>query len=33
MSEMAVPRVGYRAYCSDTEETILGIMQEDTSAA
>ena len=30
--KMAVPGVGYMAYCTDTEGNIFGIMQEDTTA-
>ncbi|OGC85301.1 MAG: glyoxalase [candidate division Zixibacteria bacterium RBG_16_43_9] len=29
---MAVPGVGYMAYCADTEGNVFGIMQEDVSA-
>jgi hypothetical protein len=31
-SKMAVPGVGYMAYCRDTEGNILGIMQMDPKA-
>ncbi len=31
--KMAVPTVGYLAYCQDTEGNVFGIMQSDTSAA
>jgi predicted enzyme related to lactoylglutathione lyase len=31
--KMAVPGVGYLAYCKDTEGNIFGIMQNDSSAA
>jgi hypothetical protein len=30
--KMAVPGVGYMAYCMDTEGNVFGIMQEDSSA-
>jgi predicted enzyme related to lactoylglutathione lyase len=30
--KMAVPGVGYMAYCADTEGNIFGIMQEDPTA-
>jgi predicted enzyme related to lactoylglutathione lyase len=30
--KMAVPGVGYMAYCEDTEGNVFGIMQEDTAA-
>lgn len=30
---MAIPGVGYLAYCKDTEGNIFGLMQEDPSAA
>ena len=30
--KMAVPGVGYMAYCADTEGNVFGIMEEDTSA-
>jgi len=30
--KMAVPGVGYMAYCADTEGNVFGIMQEDTTA-
>ena len=33
MPRMAVPGIGYMAYCSDTEGNIFGIMQEDATAA
>jgi predicted enzyme related to lactoylglutathione lyase len=32
MPKMAVPGVGYLAYCVDTEGNTFGIMQPDTSA-
>lgn len=32
MPKMAVPGVGYLAYCHDTEESLLGLMQPDASA-
>lgn len=31
--KMAVPGVGYLAYCQDTENNIFGIMQNDPAAA
>ena len=31
--KMAVPGIGYLAYCKDTEGTIFGIMQNDPNAA
>ncbi len=30
--KMAVPGVGYLAYCQDTEESVFGIMQMDATA-
>ena len=33
MPRMAVPGVGYMAYCQDTEGTIFGVMESDESAA
>ncbi len=30
--KMAVPGVGYMAYCADTEGNVFGIMQEDPTA-
>jgi hypothetical protein len=30
--KMAVPGVGYMAYCADTEGNVFGIMQEDPAA-
>jgi predicted enzyme related to lactoylglutathione lyase len=30
--KMAVPGVGYMAYCTDTEGNVFGIMQEDPTA-
>lgn len=30
--KMAVPGVGYMAYCADTEDNVFGIMQEDPKA-
>lgn len=30
--KMAVPGVGYHAYCADTEGNVFGIMQDDPSA-
>jgi predicted enzyme related to lactoylglutathione lyase len=30
--KMAIPGVGYLAYCSDTEGNIFGVMQADTKA-
>jgi predicted enzyme related to lactoylglutathione lyase len=30
--KMAIPGVGYHAYCSDTEGNIFGVMQDDPSA-
>jgi predicted enzyme related to lactoylglutathione lyase len=30
--KMAVPAVGYMAYCTDTEGNVFGIMQEDPTA-
>lgn len=30
--KMAIPKVGYLAYCMDTEGNIFGIMQSDSSA-
>jgi len=30
--KMAVPGVGYMAYCADTEGNVFGIMQEDPEA-
>lgn len=30
--KMAVPGIGWAAYCKDTEGNIFGLMQEDTSA-
>jgi len=30
--KMAIPKVGYLAYCLDTEGNIFGIMQSDSSA-
>ncbi len=30
--KMAVPQVGYMAYCTDTEGNLFGIMQADMSA-
>jgi predicted enzyme related to lactoylglutathione lyase len=32
MPRMAVPGVGYLAYCQDTEGNMFGLMQPDTSA-
>lgn len=32
MPKMAVPTVGYLAYCKDTEGTLFGIMQFDQAA-
>jgi predicted enzyme related to lactoylglutathione lyase len=29
---MAIPGIGYHAYCQDTEGNIFGVMQSDTSA-
>ena len=31
--KMAVPHVGWLAYCKDTEDNIFGIMQDDPAAA
>jgi predicted enzyme related to lactoylglutathione lyase len=31
--KMAIPGVGYMAYCQDTEGNIFGIMQTDTKAS
>ena len=31
-SKMAVPNVGYMAYCKDTEGNIFGVMQTDPNA-
>jgi hypothetical protein len=31
--KMAIPGVGYIAYCKDTEGNVFGIMQADSSAA
>lgn len=31
--KMAIPQVGYAAYCRDTEGNLFGLMQEDQSAA
>lgn len=33
MPKMAVPSVGYMAYCFDTEGNMFGMMQRDPSAA
>lgn len=33
MPKMAVPGVGWMAYCTDPEGNLFGIMQEDESAA
>jgi predicted enzyme related to lactoylglutathione lyase len=30
--KMAIPGIGYHAYCKDTEGNIFGIMQDDPSA-
>jgi predicted enzyme related to lactoylglutathione lyase len=30
--KMAIPGVGYMAYCMDTEGNVFGIMHEDSSA-
>ncbi|MFB0546565.1 MAG: VOC family protein [Anaerolineae bacterium] len=30
--KMAIPGIGYHAYCQDTEGNMFGIIQEDTSA-
>lgn len=32
MPKMAIPGVGWLAYCNDTEGNIFGLMQEDRSA-
>ncbi len=32
MPKMAVPKVGWMAYCKDTEGNIFGIMQMDPEA-
>lgn len=32
MPKMAIPGVGYLAYCQDTENNVFGIMQEDAAA-
>jgi len=31
-AKSVVPRVGYHAYCADTEGNLFGIMQQDPSA-
>jgi predicted enzyme related to lactoylglutathione lyase len=31
-SKSVIPRVGYHAYCADTEGNLFGIMQQDPSA-
>jgi predicted enzyme related to lactoylglutathione lyase len=30
---MAIPGVGYLAYCSDTEGNVFGVMQADNTAS
>jgi len=32
-AKMAIPGIGYMAYCTDTEGNLFGIMQNDPSAA
>ena len=32
MPKMAVPGVGYMAYCADTEGTVIGLMEGDPTA-
>jgi predicted enzyme related to lactoylglutathione lyase len=32
MAKMTVPGVGYLAYCHDTEDSLFGMMQADSSA-
>jgi predicted enzyme related to lactoylglutathione lyase len=32
MPKMAIPSIGYFAYCSDTEGNVFGIMESDPSA-
>ena len=32
MPKMAIPTVGYFAYCEDTEGNLFGVMQADTNA-
>ena len=32
VSKMAIPGVGWLAYCQDSEESVFGLMQEDASA-
>jgi len=32
MPRMAIPGVGYLAYCKDTEDSLFGMMQMDSSA-
>ena len=33
MSKMAIPGIGWLAYCLDTEDILFGLMQPDTKAA
>jgi hypothetical protein len=30
--KMAIPGIGYHAYCQDTEDNIFGVMEEDSTA-
>ena len=32
LSKMAVPGVGYLAYCTDTEGNVFGVLQPDANA-